>query len=143
MWQRTLLVLAVSFFTFSSITANQPDTESMKRYDKDGLQLICFLVNGVMFFDDWEKPEHPAVDVASSVNRGDTIFPVIIFGTDAVDDSGNASLTYDFTLFTPDGEEYVANSDLVLWNNGPAGGMFYLMDQRVAVWINDSASVGV
>ncbi len=143
MRQGFFLFLVVSFFTFSSVLADPADTATTAEYNKDGLTLMYFFVDYAKFFDDWSNPEPPLITNTRLVNRGDSIFPIVLFETDAVDDSGNANLTYDITILRPDGSEYGSYSDLVICDNGPASGAFYLLQQPIVIRIEGDDPFGI
>lgn len=69
-----------------------------------GAQL--WLVANEGFFQDWRKPETPALDPQDSTARGRPLYTVVVFYGPARDAKGQLGVTYDLVVKRPDGSVY-------------------------------------
>lgn len=138
-----LTILPILIFSPTYIHADPSDKDTtLVEYSENGLRLLYFFTNE-QFFEEWSKPEPPHVSSVKSANRGDRIFPVILYGTDAADVNGNAFLTYDITILRPDGSVYGTFSDLTICRDEPADNIhLHLLEQPASITIEEEDPSG-
>ena len=119
---RFILLFVLGCIAFPAFA--QPADSTRKGFDEyreDGFVVVAFLISDSTFFERWERPEPPRITPDTRYIRGETAYPVLVFQSDAVDEAGNAHLTYDLTITKPDGSPFSGSPlrDLVAWENAP------------------------
>lgn len=89
----------------------QANTDNIKSQGDFGAQL--WLIANEGFFQDWRKPETPAIDPQDATTRGRPLFTVVVFYGPARDGKGQSEVTYDLVVKRPDGSIYHESKGLV------------------------------
>lgn len=109
----------------------QQNTDNIKSKGNFGAQL--WLINDGNFFENWHKPEIPAIVPTAIVLRGQPAYTPIIFYGPARDDKGLSNVSYDITVRRPDNSVYSQNTGLVGFQNlGPADDKVILLGRNYA-----------
>ena len=127
-----LLLMALALGTLTAQAQPGPAvTKGHDRYEEPGFGALAFLISDSTFFERWERPETPRIQDDTHYARGEVAYPVVIFQTDALDESGHADLTYDLTVTRPDGTPY-AGTPMGLFARGlaPADGRAHRVGGR-------------
>lgn len=111
-------------------------------YSKDGLTILYTLIGDKGFFDEWAKPEPPAIVSVDTFKLGQHVIPIIIFSSNAKDEKGNANLSYDITIIRPDGKVYGHFENLTVWKDKPAPHM-HLVEQPVDIGLERTDPLGI
>ena len=109
----------------------QENTDNIKSKGNFGAQLWV-IVDGA-FFENWRKPETPAITPVNIVLRGQDAYTPIIFYGPARDDKGLSNVSYDITVRRPDNSVYSQNPGLVGFQNlGPADEKLIILGRHYA-----------
>jgi hypothetical protein len=141
---KQIMFIAIFFTTIScsyAFSAGQDSVRCVRNYDTNGLQIHYALIGDKKFFDEWQKPQMPKIVPIDTFKRGEDIFPIIIFSTNAKDSLGNADLSYDITIIKPDGSVYGHFEQLTVWKNAPAPVM-HLIQQPIDIHIEKNDPLG-
>lgn len=111
-------------------------------YHKNGLDVLFFMIADTGFYQKWATADTPHIVTVVKFKRGQAALPIIIFGTDGKDDSGNANLTCDLTVIKPDGSIYAHFDNLIVWKDEPAPTM-ELSWSRAEIWIEQKDPLGI
>ncbi len=111
-------------------------------YHQNGLNVLFFMIADTGFYQKWATADTPHIVTVVRFKRGQVAVPIIIFGTDGKDDSGNANLTCDLTVIKPDGSIYAHFDSLVVWKDEPAPTM-ELSWSRTEIWIEQKDPLGL
>jgi len=140
---RVLYTVGLILFLQIMICAQDADSlVSIRHYKEDGLEIGCLLMKGTSLLYEWAKPKTPVLSHTSTYQRGDTVITALFVGTEAKDKNGDADVTYDITIFKPDGSIYGDFKQLDLWRNAPAP-MFELVQQPIVIKLEDNDPLGV
>jgi hypothetical protein len=91
------------------------NVDNIKSQGNFGAQL--WLVIGRQFFEDWRKPETPAINPVEIVPRGQTAYTAIIFYGISRDQGGLGSVAYNIVVKRPDGSVFDQRNDVIGWQN--------------------------
>ena len=109
----------------------QQNTDNIKSKGNFGAQL--WLISDANFFENWHKPEIPAIAPVAIVLRGQPAYTPIIFYGPARDTGGLSNVSYDITVRRPDASVYSQNMGLVGFQNlGPADDKVILLGRNYA-----------
>jgi hypothetical protein len=125
-----------------SFAQNTDSLVSTRHYKEGGLEIGCLLMKGTSLLEEWAKPQTPVLTNASTYQRGDTILVALFVGTDAKEKNGDADVTYDATIFKPDGSIYGDFKQLDLWVNAPAP-VFELVQQPIVIKVENNDPLGI
>ena len=119
------------------------ETKGHDQYREPGFVALAFLISDSTFFERWQRPEPPEIRDDTRYNRGETAYPILIFQTDAVDESGNANLSYDLSVTKPDGSAYSGTplTGVLAWEGAPPPAYSLSLGQ-VNIVIEDDDPVG-
>jgi len=94
-------------------------------YTKDGLFLKVALVDDPKaFLAEWKKSgSPPPVRTRNTYHRGDTIFPAVMYSTNALTPEGKADIIYTLLFRRPDGSIYENPKDLTVVDGPPPKGV--------------------
>lgn len=94
-------------------------------YVKDGLYLkVALLENPQAFLAEWKQSgQLPPVETRTTFQRGDIVFPAVMYSTNAVNSEGGADITYTLLFRRPDGSIYEHMKDLAVIKGVPAKGV--------------------
>jgi len=94
-------------------------------YVKDGLYLkVALLEKPREFLAEWKQSgQLPAVETRTTFQRGDIVFPAVMYSTNAVDSEGRADITYTLLFRRPDGSIYEHMKDLTVIKGVPPKGV--------------------
>jgi len=101
------------------------ETPDQSIYTKDGLFLKVALVDDPKaFLAEWKKSGvPPPVRTRTTYHRGDTIFPAVIYSTNALTSDGKADIIYTLLFRRPDGSIYENPKDLTVVDGLPPKGL--------------------
>jgi hypothetical protein len=118
------------------------DTSNIKHKGYFGAQL--WVISNKNFFDIWNTPETPKLNLVKKTVRNKDIFVVLMFTAPGADANGNADVVFDFLLKKPDGSAYADYKDLDAWHNKPVpkAGDIQLAVQDIGVKIEDNDPLG-
>jgi len=89
-------------------------------YRKDGLYLKVYISENPQAFlkelHDPSRSKAPPIQMQTVFHRGEFVFPVILYSTNALTPDGRADISYDFVFYRPDGSVYekIENMTVVL-----------------------------
>ena len=89
----------------------QSSSDNIKAVGNFGAQL--YLIDDANFFVDWRKPETPSIAPIDLAVRGQPLYTAIIFYGEAHDNGGLANVSYDVTVFRPDGTTYNKRESMI------------------------------
>lgn len=109
----------------SRAQADQVATIGHDRYEEPGFVALAFVISDSTFFERWERPETPRIQPDTRYARGETAYPILIFQTDTLDESGHVDLTFDIAVTRPDGTSYPGTpvTELIAWQGAPPPGL--------------------
>lgn len=150
---KTIAFFLIALLTFAPLRAHASDTwhkdgkpvadtDNVKSQDGFGAQL--FLTESAQFFDDWNKPEAPALPLVRLARRDVPIYTVILFVGPATDTNKRAKVGCHVVVRKPDGTVY-GEGDLVGWN-GPRVGphnSLQLAQERMGIRIEPNDPAGI
>ena len=93
----------------------EKNTDNIKSKGDFGAQL--WLVQGLQFFQDWRKPQTPAIDPVAIAPRGQQIYTAIILYGIAHDTADLSNVSYDVVVRRPDGSVYSEHKNMVGWED--------------------------
>jgi hypothetical protein len=67
------------------------------------------------FIEDWQKPETPNINAATTVKRGELLGAVVLFAGCKADAQGTCNSEVDFAFYRPDGSLYAEMKSQPLW----------------------------
>lgn len=140
-----ILVAALALLApVASAQQSQTARQGSDQYREPGFMAVAFLISDSTFFERWQRPEPPEIHDDTRYVRGQTAYPILIFQTDAVDEEGHASLTYDLSVTKPDGSPYGSSPyrDILAWESAPTPGMVLALGQTSLV-IEDDDLLGL
>jgi hypothetical protein len=140
-----LKYIALSFclilFSSNSFSQNEGQIKKIDQYDDEGMKIILFC-GDYSFTEQWQKPETPQLMTKNTLERGEDLVPYIVFSTTNLDESGNASLTYDIKVISPDSSTYFDQKNLLLWKDSPAQNL-HLAQQYIRIFIEEKDQLGI
>ncbi|MEI6494227.1 MAG: hypothetical protein WCO94_16905 [Verrucomicrobiota bacterium] len=80
------------------------DTSNMKSKKGFGAQL--FLTQSPKFFEDWNKPGTPNLNMLEKAQRNVPLYSIVLFVDPGTDSKGSVDVTYDMVIRKPDGSIY-------------------------------------
>lgn len=94
-------------------------------YTKDGLFLkVALLDDAKAFLAEWKKSGlPPPLRTRTVFRRGDTIFPAVMYSTNALSPDGKADIAYTLLFRRPDGSIYENPQDLTVVDGLPPKGV--------------------
>jgi len=114
-------------------------------YSKDGLFLRVLLAQSPEnLVKEWSKPslpETPVLATRTRFQRGEIVFPAILYATNTLDPEGKAKITYGFCFRRPDGSIYEESSGLTVVDGPPPSGIG-LFKEMTALRIEDDDPLG-
>ena len=139
-----LLFLFVSLAPTASAQQDRQRTQGHDQHREPGFTALAFLISDSTFFERWQRPEPPEIRDDTRYSRGDTAYPVLIFQTDAVDENGNANLSYDLSVIKPDGSPYSGTpiTGIIAWTGAPTPAYSLSLGQT-NILIEDDDPVGI
>ena len=91
------------------------NTDNIRAAGNFGAQL--WLTANGDFNQDWRKPQEPSIEPVEFAVRGTPIFTVVIFYGAGRTPAGLANVSYDMTIFRPDGTIYNRRDAMVGFQN--------------------------
>lgn len=112
--------------------------------EKEGLGTMLWLIKPNDFFEKWDTPETPKLEVTKEVKRNVPISAVVLFVNPGVNDEGKCDLVYDMIIRKPDGTVYADLKDLEGLQNKSASlkNSIQLAVQNVGIMIEDKDPLG-
>ena len=140
------LAVALFFLAFSLACRGEEgllESADQSIYTKDGLFLKVALVDDPKaFLAEWKKSgSPPPVRTRTTYHRGDTIFPAVMYSTNALDPDGKADIIYTLLFRRPDGSIYENPKDLTVVDGPPPKGIGLAKD-RAGLKIEDKDPFG-
>jgi hypothetical protein len=140
--------LAVALFMLAFSLASRGEeglleTPDQSIYTKDGLFLKVALVDDPKaFLAEWKKSgSPPPVRTRTTFHRGETIFPAVMYSTNALTPDGKADITYTLLFRRPDGSIYENPQDLTVVDGPPPKGIG-LCKAKAGLMIEDTDPFG-
>jgi len=118
------------------------DSENIKAKDGFGAQL--WLINPGDFFEKWNTPETPKLEVTKRARRNVPISTVILFVNPGVNNKSKCDIIYNILIKKPDGEVYANFKDVEVWQNKPAPlkNTIQLAAQNIGIMIENKDPLG-
>ena len=142
---RYLLLLLLALSAPATLAQeSRPDTQGHDQYREPGFVALAFLISDSTFFQQWQRPEPPQIREDTRYVRGELAYPILIFQTDAVDDEGNANLSYDLSVTKPDGTPYNGSpfTGILAWEGAPTPAYSLALGQA-HIFVEEDDPVGV
>ena len=138
--------IAIFLLLFSLVSRGEEgllETPDQSIYTKDGLFLKVALVDDPKaFLTEWKKSgSPPPVRTRTVFHRGDTIFPAVMYSTNALAPDGKADISYTLLFRRPDGSIYENPKDLTVVDGPPPKGIG-LCKAKAGLKIEDSDPFG-
>ncbi|HSW56363.1 MAG TPA: hypothetical protein VLH59_14850 [Ignavibacteriaceae bacterium] len=124
-----------------SFSQNENQIKKIDQYDDKGIKIILFC-GDYSFVEQWQKPETPKLITKNTIKRGDDLVPFIVFSSNNLNENGNASLTYDIKVISPDSSTYFDQKNLLLWKDSPSNNL-NLVQQYIRIFIEEKDQLGI
>jgi hypothetical protein len=102
---------------------------------------VALLDDPKAFLSEWREGAPPPLRTRTSFQRGDIVFPAVMYSTNALNAEGKADITYTLLFRRPDGSIYEHMQDLVVADGAPRKGIS-LCKARSALQIEEKDPFG-
>lgn len=90
-----------------------PDWYNVKSENGFGVQM--WIINDKSFFEDWNKPEPPNLEITQTAIKNEPVFIIFLFINPGLDEASKADVLADVIIKDPDGKVYGEFTDMEIW----------------------------